>query len=447
MLQLAKAMNVNVSAFTYAGTKDKRGITTQRITVYRGSKEQVETLNPASRPLDSCKFIVGNAKYVSERLHLGALRGNRFSMAIRDLPDDESISDEQIDEAVKSWTTHGFINYFGLQRFGTKAIATHEIGRAILQRDYKRVIDLLLSPQHGDATKLRAARQAFVDSQDVEAALKALPPYLVAERAVLEGLRAHGLTAYAMAIQCIPRHLRMMYTHSYQSYVWNLVASERLAMLPRDAVVVGDLVIAHDTITESIVDESVDFEVNIEAKEEEIVPVIKKPRIAPEASHSKANVIVVTKDNVGQYTIYDLVLPLPGYSIMYPENGMKERYQEILQADGVEFQTLARATNSEYHLPGSYRHVLRKPLNVEHEIKRFNDPTLPLLRTDVDRLQDRPARVSIPDGKYRALCLEFQLGPSSYATMAVRELLKQSSNLDVQLQLKQRLDFQRTYGS
>ncbi|CEG43712.1 trna pseudouridine synthase d [Plasmopara halstedii] len=436
MLQLAKALNSNVSAFTYAGTKDKRGITTQLVTVYHGSKEQLETLNPASRELDSCNFIVGNAKYVSDRLHLGDLRGNRFSMAIRDLPDDDTISDEQIHNAVRSWSDHGFINYFGLQRFGTKAIATHEIGRALLQRDFSRVVSLLISPQQGDATKIFEARKNFLATHDVEAALKALPPYLVAERAVLHGLRTHGLTAYAKAIQSVPRHLRMMYTHSYQSYVWNLVASERLTRMPRNAAVVGDLVIPHDTILEENVEDTCD---NADLMEE-AVPKAKKPRIHP---RSKANVTLVTKDNLSQYTIYDVVLPLPGYDVTFPENAMKKRYEDIMKADSIDFQALKRATNSEYHLPGSYRHVLKKPLNVEHEIKRFNDPTLPLLRTDVDHLLCRPARVSIPDGKYRALCLTFQLGPSSYATMAVRELLKQSSNLDVQLQLKQKLDAQR----
>ncbi|ETK90696.1 hypothetical protein L915_05584 [Phytophthora nicotianae] len=433
MMQLAKAMNANVSAFTYAGTKDKRGITTQLCTVYRGSKERLETLNRAGRDLDSFNFLVGSAKFVSERLNLGDLRGNRFSLAIRDLPDDETISDEQIHAAVRSWSERGFINYFGLQRFGTKAIATHEIGRAILQRDHKRVVDLLLSPQQGDATKIREARQAFQDNQDVSAALKALPSYLIAERAVLQGLGTHGLTAYATAIQSIPRHLRMMYTHSYQSYVWNTVASERLTQY---APMVGDLVIPHDKMTEESVDES--------EEADDADPVNKKPRTSAEASRSEANVTVVTGENVSQYSIYDVVLPLPGYSVKYPENALKQRYEEIMKADGVDFQALERATNSEYHLPGSYRHVLRKPINVEHELKRYNDPTVPLLETDVDRLEGRSAQPSIPDGKCRALCLEFQLGPSSYATMAVRELLKQSSNLDVQLQLQQKLDAKKS---
>ena len=46
---------------------------------------------------------------------------------------------EKIDAAIKALSTSGFINYFGLQRFGTSAGATHLIGRAILKADYREV--------------------------------------------------------------------------------------------------------------------------------------------------------------------------------------------------------------------------------------------------------------------------------------------------------------------
>lgn len=210
MQQLARAMNVNVSAFSYAGTKDKRGITTQQCTIYRGAKERLEMLNRAGRELDEFNFLVGDAKYVPAKLNLGDLRGNQFALAIRGLPSDDQVSDDAIRRAVDSWAERGFINYFGLQRFGTKSIPTHEIGRAILQRDHERAVRLLLQPQEGDATKIREARQKFEEDGNVAEALRAFPPYLVAERAVLQGLQAHGANAFSTALQCIPRHLRMV---------------------------------------------------------------------------------------------------------------------------------------------------------------------------------------------------------------------------------------------
>jgi tRNA pseudouridine13 synthase len=210
MQQLARAMNVNVSAFSYAGTKDKRGITTQQCTIYRGSKERLEMLNRAGRELDEFNFLVGDAKYVPAKLNLGDLRGNQFALAIRGLPTDDQVSDDAIRCAVDSWAERGFINYFGLQRFGTKSIPTHEIGRAILQRDHERAVRLLLQPQEGDATKIREARQKFEEDGNSAEALRAFPPYLIAERAVLQGLQAHGANAFSTALQCIPRHLRMV---------------------------------------------------------------------------------------------------------------------------------------------------------------------------------------------------------------------------------------------
>lgn len=43
----------------------------------------------------------------------------------------------------------------------------------------------------------------------------------------------------------IPRNLRLIYVHAYQSYVWNLIVSERIKMNPTSPIV-GDLVFAEE---------------------------------------------------------------------------------------------------------------------------------------------------------------------------------------------------------
>lgn len=44
---------------------------------------------------------------------------------------------------------HGFINYFGMQRFGTYNVRSHEIGRENLHQNWIKVAHMILS-QHPD---------------------------------------------------------------------------------------------------------------------------------------------------------------------------------------------------------------------------------------------------------------------------------------------------------
>ena len=54
-------------------------------------------------------------------------------MAIRRVEGKE----EDINRALEYAKENGFINYFGMQRFGNTSISTHTIGRAILRGDWE----------------------------------------------------------------------------------------------------------------------------------------------------------------------------------------------------------------------------------------------------------------------------------------------------------------------
>lgn len=55
---------------------------------------------------------------------------------------------------------------------------------------------------------------------------------------------------------------------------------------------------------------------------------------APKADAVK----VLCEEDLGKYSLYDVVLPLPGFDIKYPDNKVKDWYKEILQEYGLELE-------------------------------------------------------------------------------------------------------------
>ena len=54
---------------------------------------------------------------------------------------------ELIENCVNSLKENGYINYYGLKRFGSCDVATHEIGKQLLQHNFLEAIDMILKPR------------------------------------------------------------------------------------------------------------------------------------------------------------------------------------------------------------------------------------------------------------------------------------------------------------
>ena len=74
--------------------------------------------------------------YSKESLELGDLKGNHFTIALRDIHG----SDQVIATAVENLRQNGFINYFGQQRFGTASVKTSDIGLALIKSQWMKAI-------------------------------------------------------------------------------------------------------------------------------------------------------------------------------------------------------------------------------------------------------------------------------------------------------------------
>ena len=205
MNNLGSFLRVPPKCIQYAGVKDKRAKTVQRVSIkYRDPKRLAQFSRNNAR--------IGNFTFEKEPLHLGDLSGNYFQLVIRDVSADE----DTVRISAEAFVRHGFINYFGLQRFGTTEVSTVEVGKALLKSDWNLAVDMIMKQRDNEHERVQRCRKIWADTKDAEAALKALGQRSCVESQLLQGLARNHKNDPFGAIQNIPRNSRLMYVHSYQ---------------------------------------------------------------------------------------------------------------------------------------------------------------------------------------------------------------------------------------
>ena len=229
---------------------------------------------------------------------------------------------------------------------------------------------------------------------------------------VLEAYAKDGadLNHYA-ALSRIPKNLRMMYVHAYQSYVWNAVAALRVTEGGHSTPIEGDLVYSATAAGA----ESTEKPTNGTAYRNNKEAIISASRVA--------KVRRLSAEEASSRSIHDVLLPLPGYNVEYPAGKCGQLYRDMLQSDGLDIDNLFRK-QKEYSLGGAYRKVISKPADVTYEFKRYDNIDTQLTVPDEDMLLDLELPNASEEGSRCALILSFNLDTAGYATMALREVLK-----------------------
>jgi tRNA pseudouridine13 synthase len=91
-----------------------------------------------------------------------------------------------IDNILHSMLHRGFINYYGMQRFGTASVSTHTVGLALLKSQWKEACEMLLARRQGEHPDVDQARQCWEQTGDAGKTLELMPRRNTAERALLE---------------------------------------------------------------------------------------------------------------------------------------------------------------------------------------------------------------------------------------------------------------------
>lgn len=460
---LARQTKIRPQSFQFAGTKDRRGVTVQRVSVYRVYADRMAGLN---RTLRGSK--IGGYEYHPCGLELGELKGNEFIITLRDcsFPSVEVSSSETkvelvsalVRQAVEQLGNKGFLNYYGLQRFGTFSTRTDTIGLNMLKGDFEGAVNAILdfSPEALAAAqdplssmsgndlvssddKGRAhALHSFKKTGKIHPAIDDLPKKFSAEASIIRHLGGGDRSRdYLGALQTIPRNLRLMYVHAYQSLVWNVAAGERWKRYG-EQVTEGDLVLVDEHKNKVGKEANMD---DVDADGEIIIkPAADDSATSAEDMFIRARALSKEEAASGVYTIFDVVLPSPGYDVLYPANTMAEFYQTFMASErggGLDPYDMRRKWK-DVSLSGSYRKVLARPENCSFEVREYVHEDEQFVQTDSQKLEGKarnsaedssvPVQPQVhPQGEKAAkiaVILTLQLGSSQYATMALRELMK-----------------------
>lgn len=213
---------------------------------------------------------------------------------------------------------------------------------SIFTGNYQEAANLVLKPRANENDEtLARARKIFQETNDAEAALKVIDRLDKIEAKLLKGMTICGMSDLQGSFDHIPRSIRLMYTHAYQSLVWNRLVSRRLKEFG-DKPIVGDLVFVEpesndndevpDDEEEQKKDKSAEEKTSVDEKM--IIDDQLDVKNEDKDAESLPKVKALTAEDLGNYKLSDVVFPLPGWKVQYPSYA-ESWFKEQLGEDGL----------------------------------------------------------------------------------------------------------------
>ena len=243
--QLSAKLRIPRNRVFFAGTKDKRAVTSQLFVIDAPMNKVAEVELP-----DVEIEVLGRTH---QKIGFGNHRGNRFTIVVRGCchPDGSPMSDDEAMEEVSriqsdmeaSLGGNRFPNWIGPQRFGSGRPVTPHVGRHVVNGDWKQAVMTYLSmegPHEGEEAQV--IRQRIREHGIDESLLNDLPRWMGFERKMIEHLLSSP-DDHVGAFRKLPTNLQLMTVHALQSIVFNKSLQRRLEEgLPLARPVVGDIV-------------------------------------------------------------------------------------------------------------------------------------------------------------------------------------------------------------
>src|SRR5665648_898078 len=364
---MARNLRVSSTRIGWAGTKDKRAVTTQLISLWDTSESDLEKISMRGIEITA----VGRS---NSKIALGDLVGNSFIIIIRDI----DLSFEDVEKRLNEITEQtkaigGFVNFFGIQRFGSRRPVTHDVGKLLLEGDFEGAAYTYIAKAYKDENEdTKVVRNAVWESRDVAQGIETFPLSLRFERAMLHHLDKCP-EDYVGSFMALSPNLQKLFIHAFQSYMFNRILSARIMEgIPLDEAIVGDVVCFRN---------------------EQGLPDAKKVQTITKKDLKAVNRLIAK----GRAWV---TAPILGYESEYSGGRMGEIEKRIVEESGIELSAFRMEAFPEISSKGLRREILTV--------------VVPAFEVSEDELHEGKVKVTA----------SFSLPKGCYATTVLREYMK-----------------------
>jgi tRNA pseudouridine13 synthase len=366
---LSNALKIPMERIAYAGLKDKCSISVQKVSINGDFINALERIYLQD-------IHIRNIQPSRKSIKLGSNRGNYFVIVIRNVKEDPAL-EKSIKKIFQVLETEGFLNYYGLQRFGTFRPNSHLIGRYILEEKYKKACEeFVLTTYSSESNRTRNSRKSINNFNELsQEDIASFPNGLSYEKSIIEYL-ATNPDDYRGAINNLPNYIIRLLISAFQSYLFNKMLSLRLKK----------------------------YQFPLQPKEGDMIAILDDDNGQPtQITYKYGNTYDKYLDEAIQLTRASIVIPIIGYDTNLKDFPlMDDLFQEILKEESISTTMFLNDYLKKFEFKGSFRSMTIKPTGLN------------LSSIEQDDLFNDKLKVKI----------EFSLPRGSYATMVLREIMK-----------------------